>query len=104
MSLLFFLRKILLANNEHPDQMPHYVASDLGLHCLPFYGFSCNNGLKGYTIYVSKQSQKLTLFDKWWENMKVYPYTVINSILNELFGSIYILEESIFNFRGVGLC
>ena len=22
-------------NTEDPDQMPHYVASDLGLHCLP---------------------------------------------------------------------
>ena len=27
--------KFLLANNVDPDQMPHYVASDLGLHCLP---------------------------------------------------------------------
>ena len=27
--------KILLANTADPDQMPHYVASDLGLHCLP---------------------------------------------------------------------
>ena len=25
----------LLANNVDPDQMPHYVASDLGLHCSP---------------------------------------------------------------------
>ena len=25
----------MLANNVDPDQMPHYVASDLGLHCLP---------------------------------------------------------------------
>ena len=47
--LLFFLWKILLANNvdpdqmphnvaantADPDQMPHYVASDLGLQCLP---------------------------------------------------------------------
>ena len=29
------LRKILLANTIDPDQMPYYVASDLGLHCLP---------------------------------------------------------------------
>ena len=29
-----FLRKILLANNVDPDQTPHDVASDLGLHCL----------------------------------------------------------------------
>ena len=31
----YFLWKILLANNVDPDQMPHYVVSDLGLHCLP---------------------------------------------------------------------
>ena len=27
--------EILLANNVDPDQTPQYVASDLGLHCLP---------------------------------------------------------------------
>ena len=29
-------------NNVDPDQMPHHVASDLGLHCLPdpFTGFN----------------------------------------------------------------
>ena len=25
----------MLANDVDPDQTPHYVASDLGLHCLP---------------------------------------------------------------------
>ena len=25
----------LVANSEDPDQMPHFVVSDLGLHCLP---------------------------------------------------------------------
>ena len=25
----------MLANSVDPDQMPHYVASDLRLHCLP---------------------------------------------------------------------
>ena len=25
----------MLANNEDPDQTPHDVVSDLGLHCLP---------------------------------------------------------------------
>ena len=36
LSLLFYFGwKILLANCVGPDQMPHYVASDLGLHCLP---------------------------------------------------------------------
>ena len=32
--LFYFLWKILLANNVDPDQTPHYVASDLDLHCL----------------------------------------------------------------------
>ena len=32
-----FDEKIMLANNVDPDQMPHNVASDLGLHCLPKY-------------------------------------------------------------------
>ena len=30
-----FNGKILLVNNVDPDQIPHYVASDLDLHCLP---------------------------------------------------------------------
>ena len=34
LSLLFYF-SILLANNVDPDQMPHYVASDLGLYYLP---------------------------------------------------------------------
>ena len=32
---ILFWWKILLANNVDPDQMPHFVASNLGLHCLP---------------------------------------------------------------------
>ena len=35
LSLLFYFKWIvLLTNNINPDQMPLYVASDLGLHCL----------------------------------------------------------------------
>ena len=37
----------MLANNVDPDQMPHYVASDLGLYCLPlalFTGFQARMG------------------------------------------------------------
>ena len=28
-----------MANTVDPDQTPHYVASDLGLHCLSKYPF-----------------------------------------------------------------
>ena len=35
-SFLFkFLQKIMHANSGDPDQTPHSVASDPGLHCLP---------------------------------------------------------------------
>ena len=34
-AFILFLLEVLLANSVDPDQMPHYVASDLGLHCLP---------------------------------------------------------------------
>ena len=36
----FYCTKILifvLANSTDPDEMPHYVAFHLGLHCLPKY-------------------------------------------------------------------
>ena len=44
--LFYFLWKILLANTVDPDQMPPYVASDLGLQCLPmtFYDFQVRMG------------------------------------------------------------
>ena len=45
--LFYFLWKILLANKVDPDQMPHYVASDLGRHGLPItlYRFLGKNRL-----------------------------------------------------------
>ena len=47
LSLLFYFRsKIMSANSVDPDQMPHYLASDLGLQCLPmtFMGFQIGMG------------------------------------------------------------
>ena len=36
-SLLYFEEiPVVCAISVDPDQMPHYVVSDLGLHCLPF--------------------------------------------------------------------
>ena len=38
-TLVFLSLKIILvlANSVDPDEMPHYVALHLGLHCLPKY-------------------------------------------------------------------
>ena len=32
---VFLMENAVLANNVDTNQMPHYVASDLGLYCLP---------------------------------------------------------------------
>ena len=43
----------LFANSGDPDQMPHSVAFDLGLHCLQitFYGSPDYKGLK-FLVYL----------------------------------------------------
>ena len=56
--------EILLANTVEPDQTPHYVASDLGLHCLPItlYGFPGKNGLIVLcmcTLILTKSDEQL---------------------------------------------
>ena len=33
--MIFFIFIRNLANSGDPDQMPHSVVSDLGMHCLP---------------------------------------------------------------------
>ena len=34
-AFILFLMENPVSNTVDPDQMPHYVAFDLGLHCLP---------------------------------------------------------------------
>ena len=38
----------VLANSAYFDEMPHYAAFDLGLHCLPKYRFRGFQSAKGY--------------------------------------------------------
>ena len=44
--LLYFCWEILFANKVNPDQTPHYVASNRGLHCLIYHftGFQVRIG------------------------------------------------------------
>ena len=56
-AFILLLWKILLAYSIDPDQMPHKVASDLGLHC---YGFPSKNGLRcAHQINVVTKFQKI---------------------------------------------
>ena len=63
--LFYFGWKILIANNVDPDQMPHFVASDLGLHCLPMTlsWFTSKNGLnwKNMILQYSNASRRCRL-------------------------------------------
>ena len=49
----------VLANSADPDEMPHYAAFHLGLHCLPkymFLGFLVHKGLIVH-LHISLSSQ-----------------------------------------------
>ena len=39
---------LILANSADPDEMQHYTAFHLGLHCLPEYPFRGHQYTKGY--------------------------------------------------------
>ena len=61
LSLFFYFGwKILLVISEDPDQRAHYVASDLGLHCLPMILLrsqgTCKDGLMGIFLLFSFRS------------------------------------------------
>ena len=53
-AFILFWWKILLANNVDPDQTPHFVASDLGLHCLTFDTFTGFPGKTGLISFVCR--------------------------------------------------
>ena len=66
LGVFFRFYSILLANTVDPDQTPHYVASDLGLHCLPItlYGFPGKNGLIVLgmcTLILTKSDEHLAM-------------------------------------------
>ena len=58
--MVFFIliqEKIMQANSGDPDQMPHFVASDLGLPCqCPTKRMICIYGLKMQLFCLSHKS------------------------------------------------
>ena len=67
---IFMVNSVSLsANTIDPEQRPQYVASHLGLHCLPmhFYGFPGKNKLKYpilLTRYGSHCSKRLARYNR----------------------------------------
>ena len=55
----YIFMKILLANNVGPDQKPHDMASDLGLHCLPKGSFKEFPGKNGFIMKTHTSSTTL---------------------------------------------
>ena len=50
----------IFASSADPDEMPHYAAFHLGLHCLPKYlfaGIQNEKGIKKITVVVSQKHQ-----------------------------------------------
>ena len=78
---------VLNANTIDPDQMPHSVASDFGLHCLLITRFVCFPTTMGkFRFYVCKDQSPLldcTLIvsyclyrnnptSKYWDTLSTY--------------------------------
>ena len=79
--LTHFTRKPVkgpLANSADPDQMPHNVASDQGLHCL-LTGFSVENGIKAKN---SPDTPKIT--NELVQNIMVEESTNIQWVTNNI--------------------
>ena len=53
-----------LANNTGPDEMSHFAAFHLGLHCLPKYPFRGFPVYKGLKMMHHFQIQQITLTAK----------------------------------------
>ena len=66
----------MLANTVDPNQMPHYVASDLGLHRLPmtFLGVS-------RLEWVRVRVKILNLIESVSEGFPSYPYLSYNVLV-----------------------
>ena len=50
----------MLANSGDPDQMPHYVASDLGMYCLPMYPFQGFPGKSNWLLICGPRYEKMS--------------------------------------------
>ena len=112
--IYIFLKKMveLCANSGDPDQMPHSVASDLGLHCLPVtllgvsrlqwvkVTYDINRNISFITHWANSADDKLMLFSYFCQKIdfdipcKLSPketnnlHDMLKAILSEKFRKI----------------
>ena len=83
MILIFLSLKIvlILANNADPDEMQHYAAFHLGLHCLPKYmGFPVYKRLIG--AYPIKRNSMIFLTGSN-KNIHTHSYILKITVTND---------------------
>ena len=88
--------KTLLANTVDLDQTPYYVASDLGLHCLPItlYGFPGKNG----SMVLGMCSLILTKSDVHWQSDQLtlsYWRKYVHEVLVNRLGGLSLPRKSV---------
>ena len=66
----------LFANSGDPDQMPHFAASDLGLHCLPI-SLLWVSGLKWVKLF-SASLFKTRFLSELYYKYPIYVFGLLN--------------------------
>ena len=61
----------VLASSADPDEMPHYVAFHLGLHCLPKHPFRGFRHRKGYIYWRALKTPYLIPVLSYKRQLKV---------------------------------
>ena len=81
-AFILFLMDNPVCKHCRPYQMTHYVASDLGLHCLPMtlLGASGNNRLKNMLLGWGVRMQLKMSFNPFLTSGLIHPYHLYESI------------------------
>ena len=80
----------LFANSGDPDQMPHSVASDLGLHCLPVTYIGVFPVFSGLSMFFSFEQKCLF----WCKTYKEYLLSNIFTLKPYSFFSVLLFHPS----------
>ena len=98
----------LFVNGGVPDQRPHSVASDLGLHCLPvtLLGICSLIWVKGWTKIQTKTRSDSLITNNWIPTMEneilSYPYYWVMGLYNTFVISLWYKPAFIVMWSNLG--